>query len=941
MAIILSINKKMANALKPCVLLCGLILFAGSARAVDGPMGVERIARLTPFGYQSPGAPNDNTMQWVQVDLGTDCKIDKVKLFPVTDWGAGSQNFPVRFRIECSNDKDFKTPVLIADNTGADFPDPADTISSFPAVNANGRFVRLTVTRLRNQKYTLSKLEVWSQGKDVAQGKSISDSAGAIHQKPILTRAPRPQGEMDVTDNPGNVIPVNQWKPVLDKIKTPLTGVTLDDGLFKTAMQNNIGYLLNSFTNDEMLRVFRERAGKPVGAGMRKPDPFWDTALAGSNAGRFLMGAGNTLRWMDDAALRKRMNDMIDVIEECRQPDGYVMAYPQNEIFVSERAAYTRSWLTHGLIDAGFSGNKKAFDLLRTNYNWFDHNPYLPELLRRGGQGVQGMIANTRTYFTPVGKPEDLQVIQRYFQENYWLNGLAARDPEAIWKYPYDHPHCYLITSLEPMLDLYRATGAKKYLDASLGGWEMYHNLWEHVGGTIAICEGDSYEPHSYYLHRHTGELCANTFWVKYSQRFHQLYPDQEKYVAEIEKSIYNVGLANQMGSQGIRYHANLVGKKDSGGAINSCCEGQGTRLLSSLPEYIYTLAKDGIYIDLYTGSTIKWKQGGQALQAHMATEFPFSPDVKIAISASRPTQSTLHIRVPAWANADMPVLVNGNRAVTGKPGSYVAITRAWKEGDTLSFKLPMGFKTSLYTGMEQDGRERYALEYGPILMAVLDKEDLKNEANITANPETFTAQLKPMADKPLHFTVGDDARYEYLPYWEVTDQVFTCYPGIGLKGAITVQKVGEGDLALASLGATASSDSEYALEIGCTAKVIDGMIAAPGDFSNRWHSSIETPHPHWVQVKLAKPAAIGSVVIRFADPQGHPTSFKGVAMVNGKEKTLFDVKDYSNWRSYNARFAPVISDTFKLIIRSSANPSYPNAAQVSEIEIYPASGGK
>ena len=48
---------------------------------------------------------------------------------------------------------------------------------------------------------------------------------------------------------------------------------------------------------------------------------------------------------------------------------------------------------------------------------------------------------------------------------------LARREDRAIWQYPYDHPHCYLITSLEPYLDLYRATGSRRYLDAALGGW--------------------------------------------------------------------------------------------------------------------------------------------------------------------------------------------------------------------------------------------------------------------------------------------------------------------------------------------------------------------------------------------------------------------------------------------------------------------------------------
>ena len=148
------------------------------------------------------------------------------------------------------------------------------------------------------------------------------------------------------------------------------------------------------------------------------------------------MGAGNTLRWMDDPELRRRMNQLVDGIEACRQPNGDIMAYPEDSIFYSERGAYTRSWVTHGLIEAGYAGNPKAFSLLRGYYDWFDTCPYLPELMRRGGQGVQGMIPNTRMYFTPVGKPKDIQVVQQFYQENYWMDELAARQDKAIWQYP-------------------------------------------------------------------------------------------------------------------------------------------------------------------------------------------------------------------------------------------------------------------------------------------------------------------------------------------------------------------------------------------------------------------------------------------------------------------------------------------------------------------------
>jgi len=143
-------------------------------------------------------------------------------------------------------------------------------------------------------------------------------------------------------------------------------------------------------------------------------------------------------------------------------------------------------------------------------------------------------------------------------------------------------------------------------------------------------------------------------------------------------------------------------------------------------------------------------------------------------------------------------------------------------------------------------------------------------------------------------------------------------------------------DLALAANGATAFSDSEYANEPGCTAKVIDGVIATPEDFLNRWHSSLDQPHPHWVEVHLAKPAKIGRVVIRFADPAGYPVSFEGTVRVSGQERQIFDVTGNRASQVYRTEIKPVTTDTFRLTVRASANPIYPNAAQISEIELYP-----
>jgi len=376
--------------------------------------------------------------------------------------------------------------------------------------------------------------------------------------------------------------------------------------------------------------------------------------------------------------------------------------------------------------------------------------------------------------------------VQQYFQENYWMEGMARRDPNLIWRYPYDRPHNYLVTGIEPYLDLYRATGAKKYLDAALGGWDLYHDNWEHIGGSLAINEGTFlYEPKSYYLHRETGELCGNSFWIKLNQRFHLLYPEQEKYVTEIEKSIYNVAIANQYGPEGIRYFAKLVDRKygdhspNSYQCMNTCCEGQGTRIFGSLPEYIYSVADDGIYVDLFSASEIKYLTQNHSMQLKMNTQFPNSPKVEITIGNDQPVQNKIRIRIPSWVSADMPIKVNGSEIGSGKAGTYLEVDRTWKNGDVISFTLPMDFRVTKYTGLEPGFQENhYAVEYGPILMAMVGVKGKKFDIGVKTTPENVKKLLKSVPGKPLHFSVEGNSEFEYWPYYEVQEEPFSCFPG-------------------------------------------------------------------------------------------------------------------------------------------------------------------
>jgi DUF1680 family protein len=758
--------------------------------------------------YRSKVVGKPDTTMWLQIDLGRSIPVDHVllypaseKMFPGRDQYYGGEGFPLRFKIETANEADFSNPGMGTDLTRADFPDPGDNIMKFTGRGHHARYVRLTVTRLRAVKtlpgsgsadenleddpdytLTLARIGVLTDGEDVAVGCAVTADPEYGNQELLtqLTRPPRQDGEEVHFDHSNLVTEPSTWKRPRFKADAPRGGVTLGGGLFQTALQSNTHYLLTSYTVDDLLRQFYERTGKvstfkPVGSQV-----FWEEDLAGSNAGRFLMGAGNTVRWTEDAELRKRLDAVVDGIEECRKPNGYIMAYPEETIFFSERAAYTRAWLTHGLLEAGYAGNAKALPLLRGYYDWFNQQAFLPEMLRGAIQGGQGMIANTRVAVSPVGKPADAQVIQRYYQESAWLDGLAKKDPAQIWQYPYDRPHCYLLTDIEAYLDMYLVTGDKHYFDAAHGAWEMYRAHWQQAGGSISIIEFETDPPDSNSLKQKLGELCGSSFWVFLSQRFQLLDPENEQYAAEIEKSIYNVGLANQDGGNGFRYHTILEGEKEKGTHENTCCEGQGTRLIGSLPEHIFSVSSDGIYWHLYEASTVKWQAGGQEMTLAVRTQFPFDNLVEGTVHAPAAAPAKIRVRVPGWAISEMGISVNGKVAGSGKAGTYVTLDRQWSEGDKITFTLPAAMRVSRYQGADQvAGKTRYAIEYGPVLMAVVGAGMVDLALEKGGDPESLGRHLDSIAGAPLHYTQRENPARKLLPYFQIADENFTCYPVI------------------------------------------------------------------------------------------------------------------------------------------------------------------
>jgi hypothetical protein len=166
------------------------------------------------FGYHSAIAMDQNSVKWVQVDLGKSVEIQRIVLKPCyDDFGGigGGFGFPVRFKVEASDDPAFKTGVTLIwrkhDATFMnDFKNPG--LTPFETGTAGddgaiGRYVRVTAVKLAERKndyiLALSEMEVFADknGPNLAAGRPVtaldSIEAAPRWQKENLTDGIAPE----------------------------------------------------------------------------------------------------------------------------------------------------------------------------------------------------------------------------------------------------------------------------------------------------------------------------------------------------------------------------------------------------------------------------------------------------------------------------------------------------------------------------------------------------------------------------------------------------------------------------------------------------------------------------------------------------------------------------------------------------------------------------
>jgi len=169
------------------------------------------------------------------------------------------------------------------------------------------------------------------------------------------------------------------------------------------------------------------------------------------------------------------------------------------------------------------------------------------------------------------------------------------------------------------------------------------------------------------------------------------------------------------------------------------------------LPTWAYAKSPDGVYVNMFVGSSITLENAGgvEAIEMVQVTDYPWSGKVSIQVNPKTARRFSVRVRVPnrqvSRLYAAVPevkgltsITVNGSPVTPPIENGYAVITRSWKAGDKIELELPM--KIQRVTGIDkiEATKGKVALRYGPLIYNIEQADqDISKALNSTSPLET------------------------------------------------------------------------------------------------------------------------------------------------------------------------------------------------------------
>lgn len=556
-----------------------------------------------------------------------------------------------------------------------------------------------------------------------------------------------------------------QWDILNDVAKDAVPDHSIEN--FSVAEGNDEGYPSHCIAN------FKIAAGDESG-------DFYGMVFQDSDLAKWLEAVSYRLMSDPDPELEKIVDDTVDLIGRAQQEDGYLNTYftikePENR--------FTNLCECHEMYCAGHmmeaatayykaTGKDKLLKIMCRMADLIDENFGPEENKRHGYPGHEEIELALVKMYEATGEERYLKLAKYFIDERgkkpyYFDIEFEKRNRASHFSYlyppfgmysngpKYEQYHlpireqktfeghsvrCMYMAS--GAVDVARLTGDEELMDACRGLYENMVQRRMYLTGGIGSTPKAEMFTSDYDLPNDMvyGETCASVGMMFFTKRLMEA-EQKGDYADTMERALFNTCLAGMSLDGKSFFYVNplevdpVISRENPDRAHVlpvrpawfgcACCPPNLSRMITSLPEYMYTICDDQIYVNLYLSNQAKLHLKDQEAELEIKTEYPYEGLIRFEVKTEGNYEICL--RIPSWSSRKWRAEVNGIVVEGTEPvDGFLHLSRHWSSGDTIVLELDFEPKRVYANPRVSKDVGKVAIQCGPLVYCLEEVDNGK-----------------------------------------------------------------------------------------------------------------------------------------------------------------------------------------------------------------------